>query len=87
MIVFKPLAIEEVKKITLLMLKKLGERIEKQGFKFEITEETVLRLAESAKDSVFGARELRRAVQDTIESPLAKNMLEGKYKKGEVIKI
>ena len=86
-IIFKPLSLEETKKIAVLMLKKLGERIEKQGFKFEITEETILRMAESAKNNVFGARELRRAIQDTIESPLAKNMLEGKYKKGEVIKI
>lgn len=86
-VVFKPLEFEETKKIAELMLRKLGERIEKQGFKFEISEETVMRLAENVKNSVFGARELRRTIQDTIESPLAKELLEGKYKKGEIIKI
>ena len=73
--------------IARLMLTSLGKRIEKQGFRFELSEETLDGLAEATEKSVFGARELRRIIQDTIESPLAKDLLEGRYEKGETIRI
>lgn len=86
-IVFKPLSREEFRDVSRLMLLKLGARLEKQGYKFEISEATVLRLAETVAGSVFGARELRRLIQDTIETPLAKDLLVGKYKKGGMIRL
>lgn len=84
-IVFKPLNFEELVRVSRLIILKLGQRLEKQGFRFKISDDTLKRLAKAAEGSVFGARELRRQVQDTIESPLAKDILGKKYKKGETI--
>ena len=86
-VIFKPLSKTELVMIARLMLTSLGKRIEKQGFRFELSEETLDGLAEATEKSVFGARELRRIIQDTIESPLAKDLLEGRYEKGETIRI
>ena len=68
-----------------LLLKALGKRIEQQGYEFKISEETPQKLAEAVAGSVFGARELRRLIQDSIESKLAKDLLAGAYQKGDTI--
>ncbi len=84
-VVFKPLSVDDTVKIATLLLKKLGSRIEQQGYGFRISEETPRKLAEAVAGSVFGARELRRLIQDSIESKLAKEILSQKYKKGDTI--
>src|SRR3989344_6340121 len=74
-VVFKPLSPEDTHKVTALLLGSLGKRLRQQGYEFEVTNETVSRIAEAAAGSVFGGRELRRIIQDTVESPLAKEAL------------
>ncbi|MBI2637560.1 MAG: ATP-dependent Clp protease ATP-binding subunit, partial [Candidatus Sungbacteria bacterium] len=86
-VVFKPLSHEDTEKVAKLLLRGLGKRLQKQGYEFAISDETVKRIASAAEGSVFGGRELRRIIQDTIESPLAKDLLLEKYKKGDSIEL
>ena len=86
-IVFEPLSKENTAKIAILMLEKLNKRLLKKDIKIEITPELVNKLVEIGFHPVFGGRELRRVIQDKVEGLIAKNFLEGKYKRGEVIRI
>ncbi|MDO8600172.1 MAG: AAA family ATPase [bacterium] len=86
-IVFKPLSPEEVKEVARLMLGALGERLNEQGYEHEITEETLRTVAAKGYNETFGARELRRVIQDDVESRIAREILEEKYQKGDTIQI
>ena len=86
-VVFKSLSPEEVKKITVLMLERLNKGLKEKDLKLDITSELVDKLVEIGFDPVFGGRELRRVIQDKVESLIAKKVLEGKYKRGDVIRI
>jgi ATP-dependent Clp protease ATP-binding subunit ClpC len=77
-VVYKPLAAEEIKTIARLMLDKIAKRLEnKHGIIFEATEEAVSELAAAGFDPVFGARPLRRVIQERVEDGLT-NLILGK---------
>ncbi|HDQ22396.1 MAG TPA: ATP-dependent Clp protease ATP-binding subunit, partial [Candidatus Uhrbacteria bacterium] len=77
-IVFKPLGFEEVVKIAHLLLKKLSKNLEAKGINFQATEEAVRELAEIGFDPQYGARPLRRAIQERVDNALADYLLQGK---------
>ncbi|MCF7907187.1 ATP-dependent Clp protease ATP-binding subunit [Patescibacteria group bacterium] len=78
LIVFKPLKREEIKQIASLMLKKLEKTLEKKGIGFRASEAAIQELAEAGFDPLFGARPLRRAIQDRVENLIADFLLKGK---------
>lgn len=84
-IVFKPLNFEEILAITKLLLKKVQKRLEEKGIIFEATDEAVEELAQIGFDPAFGARPLRRAVQERVDSALAKFLLTGKIGRRDVV--
>lgn len=86
-IAFQPLSLEHLEKITILMLNKLKNRLRKQGYNFLISPELIKKLAKLGFNPTFGAREIRRVIQDEVESKVAQNILERKYKKGDTISI
>lgn len=86
-LVFKPLSEEEIEEVGRLMLTALGERLKEQGYEYEITQETLVSVAKKGYSETFGARELRRVIQDDVESRIAREVLEGKYQKGDTIQI
>ena len=86
-IVYTPLSGEHVRKVAELMLKSLALRLEQEGYRFLWDASSIEWLAEHGYSPVFGARELRRVIQENIESKIAKEILEGKYKKGDTILI
>lgn len=86
-LVFKPLSPEEVGEVSRLMLTALGERLKEQGYEYKITNETLSACASKGYSETFGARELRRVIQNDIESRIAREILEGKYQKGDTIQI
>lgn len=86
-IVFHQLEQEHIKKIALIMMDKLIERLKANGIDIEITERATAILAKEGFDPVFGARPLRRAIQSKVEDKLAEEMLEGKIKPGDNVKI
>lgn len=81
-IVFQPLTQMHLKKIANLMLQKLQTHLKERGYNFIITPELIEKLAKVGFNPTFGAREMKRVIQDKIEGQIAERLLKGKYKKG-----
>jgi len=77
-IVFKPLAMDEVVQIAYLMINQVAERLEAKGITFQADDAAVHELAEQGFDPKFGARPLRRVIQDQVENGVAESMLANK---------
>ncbi|OGY88747.1 MAG: hypothetical protein A2927_02850 [Candidatus Komeilibacteria bacterium RIFCSPLOWO2_01_FULL_45_10] len=77
-VVFKPLSQADIEKITYLMLAKVKKRLADKGISLEVTEAAVKELAKIGFDPAFGARPLRRAIQERVDSALANYLLTGK---------
>lgn len=86
-IVFKPLTPENLEKIARLMLENLNKRLEPKECSIKITPELIKKVAQLGYDPAFGARPMRRVIQDKIEDKIAQRLLAGEIKKGEVIEI
>lgn len=76
-VVFKPLAIEDVVAIAYLMLRGVTERLKAMGIALEVADTAVHELAAKGFDPKFGARPLRRVVQDNVENAIADFLLKG----------
>lgn len=86
-IVFAPLSKDEVKQVANLMLKDLAKRLEEQGIKFKITDELLDKMAELGYNPVFGARAMKRTIQEKLENRIAEDIISGKYTRGSEIVI
>ncbi len=84
-IIFHPLAEEEIKKIVDLLISKLNKRLEERGIKVKLTEKAKSELAKRGYVPEFGARPLRRTIQREIETPLSVKILEGSVKEGDTV--
>ena len=84
-IVFNKLNKDEIKQIAVKMLKTLENRLDKMNIKISFTDNAVSEIADKGFDENYGARPLRRAIQNEIEDPLSEKMLEGKVKDGAVV--
>lgn len=84
-VLFRPLTIEEIVKVVQIMLRGLDKRLATQDIIFEITDAAVKKIAAAGYDPVFGARPLRRYIQDQVEGVLAKKLLDGSIKRGDTI--
>jgi ATP-dependent Clp protease ATP-binding subunit ClpC len=86
-VVFKPLSYENILAIANLMLLKLAKNLRDKGVEFVITEPLKKKIADLGYNPVFGAREMRRVVQEKIENVLAPAVLTGKLKRGDRVEI
>lgn len=86
-IVFKPLSMEHVIQIAELMLKKTAKTLEKKGIRFTFNETGVKILAEAGFDPKFGARPLRRLLQDRVDNIVANKLLAGELKRRDAVMI
>lgn len=84
-IVFNKLNKDEIKQIAVKMLKTLENRLDKMNIKISFTDNAISEIADKGFDEDYGARPLRRAIQNEIEDPLSEQMLEGKVKDGAVV--
>lgn len=84
-IVFNKLNKGEIKQIAVKMLKTLENRLDKMNIKISFTDNAISEIADKGFDENYGARPLRRAIQNEIEDPLSEQMLEGKVKDGAVV--
>ncbi|MBI4281207.1 AAA family ATPase [Candidatus Uhrbacteria bacterium] len=82
-VLFRPLSFEEIKTITALMIKKVGARLEEKGITFSATPSAIEELAHTGFDPIFGARPLRRAVQEKVDDAIASVLLKGEAKHGD----
>jgi ATP-dependent Clp protease ATP-binding subunit ClpC len=86
-IVFHPLSAVEIREIVNLETKRIRTQLQEQEISLEITEKAMDLLGERGYDRQYGARPLRRIIQNLIEDPLAEGLLSGRYKPGTEIKV
>ena len=84
-VIFKPLTEQNLLDICHLMLLKLERGLARKNIDFVITDELKLKIVEIGYDITFGARNLKRAIQDKIENPIAEALLRDEIKKGDTI--
>ena len=86
-IVFRQLTEADIVKIAHRMLSVTGKRMAQQGITLESDEDAVAALAKDGFDAEYGARPLRRSIQNTVEDAVAEQMLEGSLKSGDTAKV
>ena len=84
-VVFHPLASEQIKGIAEIQLSILQSRLKERDLALELRDEVLAKLVEVGFDPVYGARPLKRAIQRSIENPLAQEILAGTFLPGETI--
>jgi ATP-dependent Clp protease ATP-binding subunit ClpB len=87
MVVFHPLDRDQIKLIAGIQLANLRKRVESNGFELEFSDEAMDLIGEAGFDPVYGARPLKRAIQQEIENPLAQKILSGDYSSGDRITV
>jgi ATP-dependent Clp protease ATP-binding subunit ClpB len=86
-IVFHPLSKEQLTLIVDVQLDHLRKRLATRGLKLQLTEAASKLLADEGYDPVYGARPLRRVIQNRIENPLASRILNGEFAEGDTIHV
>ncbi|MDX1304565.1 ATP-dependent chaperone ClpB [Photobacterium sp.] len=86
-VVFHPLGQENLKHIAGIQVARLVKRLEEKDYVLNLQESALELIAEAGFDPVFGARPLKRAIQQYIENPLAQDILAGKFVTGKIINI
>jgi len=86
-VVFHPLGREQIRIITDIQIGYLRERLEEREMQLELSEAALDRLGEAGFDPVYGARPLKRAIQQQLENSLAQEILAGHYNPGDLIKV
>ena len=86
-VVFHPLGREHIRMIVDIQLGYLHERLADREMKIVLSDSARDRLAEAGFDPVYGARPLKRAIQQQVENPLAQEILQGRFKPGDTIEV
>jgi ATP-dependent Clp protease ATP-binding subunit ClpB len=86
-VVFHALDEKNIGAIARIQLQVLEQRLAKMEIGFNVTEAALQKIAEAGFDPVYGARPLKRAIQQEIENPLSKLMLEGQFGPKDVIRV
>jgi ATP-dependent Clp protease ATP-binding subunit ClpB len=81
-VVFHPLGKEHIKSIAYIQIDRLRKRMAERSYILEVGDDALALIAKVGFDPVYGARPLKRAIQQTVENPLAKSMLAGKLLPG-----
>ncbi|ANS84585.1 ATP-dependent chaperone ClpB [Vibrio scophthalmi] len=86
-VVFHPLGQEHIKSIAAIQLLRLAKRMEERGYHMEVSEKALDLIAQVGFDPVYGARPLKRAIQQSVENPLAKAILSGRIIPEKTVKL
>jgi ATP-dependent Clp protease ATP-binding subunit ClpB len=86
-VVFHPLAKEQIRGIASIQLGFLKERLAEREMQLELTPAFMDHLVELGYDPVYGARPLKRAIQQELENPLAQRLLAGEFEPGQTIRV
>ena len=86
-IVFHSLTREDLSKIVSLEVAKVAARVREKGVEIELTPEASAFLIEKGYEPVYGARPLRRAIERYLEDPIAEEVIRGKIKAGDRVKV
>ena len=86
-VVFHPLGTEQIRAIVDIQLGQLRKRLVERGLDLALDDRARDLLGEAGFDPVYGARPLKRAIQQQIENPLAQQLLQGRYAPGDRIRV
>ena len=86
-IIFHPLGMKELAKIVDIQLKRLERQLAETGLTLRVTDRAKTKLAEEGFDPAYGARPLKRVIQQRLANPLATALLERKIEEGDVVEI
>ncbi|MCK2185413.1 ATP-dependent chaperone ClpB [Halomonas getboli] len=86
-VVFHALRQEQIQAIAAIQLERLRGRLAEHDLGLEVSDAAMAQLAEVGFDPVFGARPLKRAIQNRLENPLAQDLLAGAFSPGDVIRV
>jgi ATP-dependent Clp protease ATP-binding subunit ClpB len=84
-VVFHPLAQAQIRGIASIQIENLRERLAERDLALQLSDDVLDHLAEAGFDPIFGARPLKRAIQQLLENPLAQQILQGDYAPGDTI--
>ena len=84
-VVFNALDQKAIREIARIQIRKLAKRMEQQNIGLDVTEAALDEIGKVGFDPLFGARPLRRAVQDYLENQIAVDILKGKYAHGDTV--
>ena len=87
LVVFHALGREHIRKIVDIQLSYLQERLAERDIRIHLSDAARDKLADAGFDPVYGARPLKRAIQQQVENPLAHEILQGKFNPGDVIEV
>ncbi|MCL2919844.1 ATP-dependent chaperone ClpB [Shewanella litorisediminis] len=86
-VVFHPLDAEHIKNIASIQIESLRKRLAEREFELELSDEALAFIARAGFDPVYGARPLKRALQQEVENPLAQKLLRGEFIPGKPIRV
>lgn len=86
-VVFHPLGEKHIASIAQIQLQRLYKRLEERGYAVNMSDEALKLLSANGYDPVYGARPLKRAIQQQIENPLAQQILSGKLIPGKTVQL
>jgi ATP-dependent Clp protease ATP-binding subunit ClpB len=86
-VVFHPLGREQIRAIALIQIEYLRKRLRERDMGLEVSTAALDKLGEAGFDPVYGARPLKRAIQQQLENPLAQAILAGRYAPGDMIAV
>jgi len=86
-VVFRPLGVEQIRSIARIQLIELSERLKEREMSLEVSDAALNKLVEAGFDPVYGARPLKRAIQQQLENGLAEKILAGEFAKGDRIMV
>ncbi len=86
-VVFHPLNKEQIRQIAAIQIRHLSERLAERDMQLDISEAALDKLGEAGFDPVYGARPLKRAIQQYLENPLAQKLLTGEFMPGDTIRV
>jgi ATP-dependent Clp protease ATP-binding subunit ClpB len=87
LVVFHPLGREHIRRIVDIQLAYLHDRLAEREISIRLSDAARDKLADAGFDPVYGARPLKRAIQQQVENPLAQEILQGRFKPGDVIEV
>ena len=87
LVVFHPLGREHIRKIVDIQLGYLHDRLADRDIRIHLSDAARDKLADAGFDPVYGARPLKRAIQQQVENPLAQEILQGRFQPGDVIEV
>ena len=86
-VVFRPLGVEQIRSIVDIQLQYLRKRLFERNIELTLDDQARDLLGEAGFDPVYGARPLKRAIQQQVENPLAQRILRGEFGPGDAVRV